>query len=308
MRQPKIVNPGKVRNRLHHVIGAVILTANKIRHAVGGYRTPRPFAPSQIARAVRYDFSVVDGWLDCLRQYVGERFSLAGKRVLELGPGADLGAGVILLAMGSDKYSAVDAHNLADAATDEFYDLLFLELAAREDLDIDIDALRDELLLTQDGAGERLCYQCNRDFDLSVIEDDSIDLIVSQAAFEHFDDVPRTIEQMSKLASPGAVLVCEIDLATHTRWIRDRDPLNIYRFSDAYYNLMKFRGSPNRIRPVEYKQMLTAAGWGDIEQFPLTVLDADYLARVQPSLAGRFRDQTAEMECLSVAVCARKNT
>ena len=302
MRQPEIINPDKVSNGLHKWAGAAILLANKVRHAVMGYRTPRPFDASQIARAVEYDFSVVDGWLECLEQYRGGATGLSGRRVLELGPGADLGVGLILLAMGAEKYTAFDVHKLADAAGAEFYEQLLAKLADRAD----IDSLRRELSLTQAGSGEKLCYRCDTDFDLSVIAEGSIDLIVSQAAFEHFDDVQRTIGQMSKLAAPGALLVCEIDLSTHTRWIRDRDPLNIYRYSDAYYNMMKFRGSPNRVRPHEYRQMLAEAGWGDIQQFPLAVLDEDHLAGVQSSLARHFRGDEGEMGCLSIALCAKK--
>ena len=306
MKPTQTVSPAKVHNFLHHCAGAAILVANKIRHAVMGYRTPRPFSASQIARAVKYDFDVVDGWLACLRRYSGGEAGLAGRRVLELGPGADLGAGLILLAAGAAKYTAVDAHSLATAASGEFYERLFEEIAGRDDLDADIDTLRGELALAAGGAGERLCYHCSSDFDLSVVADDSIDLIVSQAAFEHFDDVHRTIEQISKLACPRAALVSEIDLSTHTRWIRDRDPLNIYRFSDAFYDLLKFRGSPNRVRPPEYRQMLSDAGWGNIELFPLAVLDESYLPRVQSSLSGRFASETSEMEYLSVALCAQK--
>ena len=303
MRPPKIVNPVKVSNGLNKLAGAAILVANKARHAVMGYRTPRPFDAGQIARAVDYDFSVVGGWLDCLGQYCGDAAGLSGRRVLELGPGADLGVGLILLAMGAAKYTAFDVHNLAESAGGEFYDALFEKLKAQTD----IDALRRELALTQDGSPEKLCYKCSGDFDLSVLDEGSIDLIVSQAALEHFDDLRRTIDQMTKLASPGAVLVCEIDLSTHTRWVRDRDPLNIYRHSEAFYNLMKFRGSPNRVRPAEYRKMLADAGWSDIQQYPLAVLDDDYMSRVGPTLARKFRSEASEMECLSIALCARIN-
>ncbi|MDP6046103.1 MAG: methyltransferase domain-containing protein [Phycisphaerae bacterium] len=302
MRQPQIVNPEKVSNRLNKLAGAAILIANKVRHACLGYRTPRPFDASQVDRAVDYDFTVVDGWTGCLEQYCRGAVDLSGRRVLELGPGADLGVGLILLAMGAESYTAFDVHNLADSAGGAFYEQLFEKLADRAD----IDSLRRELALAREGAGQNLAYRCDPSFDLSAIEAGGIDLIVSQAVFEHFDDVQRTIDQMSKLAAPGAMLVCEIDLSTHTRWIRDRDPLNIYRFPNTFYNMMKFRGSPNRVRPAEYRQMLTDAGWRDIQQFPLAVLDEEYLASVQPSLSGQFRDDASEMECLSVVLCAKK--
>ncbi|MBT3201995.1 MAG: methyltransferase domain-containing protein [Phycisphaerales bacterium] len=304
MRPVKIVNPAKVSNGFNKLTGGAILVANKIRHAIMGYRTPRPFDAGQIARAVDYDFSVVGGWLDCLGQYCGDAAGLSGRRVLELGPGADLGVGLILLSMGAAKYTAFDVHNLAESAGEEFYDALFEKLSPQTD----IEALRRELALAHNGSPNTLRYQCSSDFDLSVLDEGSIDLIVSQAAFEHFDDLERTIDQMTKLASPGAVLVCEIDLATHTRWIRDRDPLNIYRHSDAFYDRMKFRGSPNRVRPEEYRKMLADAGWSDIQQYPLAVLDENYMSRVSPTLAKKFRSKTNEMECLSIALCARINT
>jgi len=300
MRSPKIVNPGKASNGPCKLSGAAILVANKIRHAIMGYRTPRPFGSEEIDRAVEYDFSVVDGLLDCLSDYCRGATDLSGKRVLELGPGADMGVGLILLATGAGGYTAFDVHNLADTAGSEFYDRLLEQLSDRADA----DELRSQLALLKDGAPDRLCYRCERNFDMSVLPEQSVDLIVSQAAFEHFDDPRRTIEQMSALAAPGAMLVCEIDLATHTRWIRDRDPLNIYRYGDGFYNAMKFRGSPNRVRPREYKKMLADAGWEDVRQVPLAVLDEERLAEVQPALARRFRED-ADMRCLSIAICAR---
>ncbi len=302
MRSPKIVNPQKVSNGLHKLAGAAILVANKVRHAVRGYRTPRPFDSAQIDRAVDYDFSVVDGWLECLEEFCGEKADLSGKRVLELGPGADLGAGLILLAAGAGSYTAFDVHRLADSAGPEFYDKLLARLSDRADA----DELRRQLAMLKDGEPDKLRYECSGDFDLSVLPESSIDLIVSQAAFEHFDDPGRTIRQATKLAAPGAMLVVEIDLATHTRWIRDRDPLNIYRYSEGYYQAMKFRGSPNRVRPNEYRKMLSEAGWRDIRQLPLAVLDEEYLAKVQPSLSRQFKSGDAEMQCLSIALCARR--
>ena len=110
--------------------------------------------------------------LDCLKQYSDSDADLTGKRVLELGPGADLGVGLILLAMGAEKYTARDVHNLAASASGEFYDRLFENLADRAD----IDSLRHQLDLTRDGSPEKLCYQCDPKFDLSVLPDESVDL------------------------------------------------------------------------------------------------------------------------------------
>ena len=47
-----------------------------------------------------------------------------------------------------------------------------------------------------------------------------------------------------------AHLVAEIDLQTHTRWIRNVDPLNIYRYSGQLYGSFRFSdgdGAPARV-------------------------------------------------------------
>ncbi len=89
--------------------------------------------------------------------------------------------------------------------------------------------------------------------DISTFGPNSVDLIFSHAAFEHFDDIDATFQKMSDIARPGCKLVSMIDLKTHTRWISDKDPLNIYRYGDLISSLLKFRGTPNRVRPHEYR-------------------------------------------------------
>jgi hypothetical protein len=63
--------------------------------------------------------------------------------------------------------------------------------------------------------------------------------------------------------------VAEIDLKTHSRWIRDHDPNNIYRYSNAIYRALWFRGIPNRVRPYEYRAIFEAHGWTNVRITPL---------------------------------------
>jgi hypothetical protein len=105
---------------------------------------------------------------------------------------------------------------------------------------------------------------------------------------------------------PGGVFVAEIDLQTHSRWLRDADPLNIYRYSDGMYNLWRFRGSPNRWRPAEYEAAFAAAGWQDIRVEPLARVSEDVLASCAPRLNARFRDTEAQMALLSIVLTARR--
>lgn len=307
MPEPKIVKLPKPHNFFYHGLGLAILLLNKIRHSIQGYQTPRTFPVAEIGRAIEYDVSIVDHWLAALKEYTQAKSDLSGKTVLELGPGADLGIGLILLARGARKYNAIDVHNLVGSVPERFYDELFEHLRVHDSGSQEqINDLRAQIKLTQAGKNNKLNYICRKDFDISVFADEAVDLVFSQAAFEHFDDIDTTFSRLSKVVQDGAILVAEIDLNTHTRWLRDVDPLNIYRYSDTIYNLFRFRGSPNRIRPFQYKESLEKYGWDNIRIIPLTKVEDKYLSAVNKRLNPRFLDQKNQIEFLSVMLCATK--
>jgi SAM-dependent methyltransferase len=304
---PPVARPPRARNALHYWAGLAILVLNKIRHTLKGYVTPRTFPISQIDRAVQYDFQVVDEWLQWLQRYTGRPALLEGKTVLELGPGEDLGVGLLLLARGAREYRALDVHPLAEGTPQVFYDRLLERIAEDPPPGAKLEELCAQLRRTQAKMNDRLNYVCSNDFSLSVFPNNSVDLIFSQAAFEHFDSMERTVAELSETARPGAVLVALIDLKTHTRWIGDRDPLNIYRYGDRLYNALRFSGSPNRLRPDDYTGLFERQGWRDVVAVPSMTLEPAYVRSVQPSLHGRFRDPVSRMEPLGIWLCATRS-
>jgi len=301
------IKPKSVHNIFYYFSGLLFLFLNKIRHSVCGYLTPRPFSVIKIDKTIDYDFSVVQNWQKYLEKYLKVNASfLEGKIVLELGPGPDLGAGIILLARGVKKYNAIDVNNLIKLTPPQFYERLFKRLEKVENKRVNINFLSSQIESTLVGRNDKLNYLCRKDFNLLIFKDEGINLIFSQAAFEHFDDVEKVISGLSQIVKPGSVLIAEVDLKTHTRWIRDCDPLNIYRYSCFLYNLFRFSGSPNRLRPFEYKEIFEKHGWTNIQIQPTKVLDEDYLSKVRGSLYKRFCDRINQMECLSVIICATK--
>src|SRR6056297_2602280 len=92
--------------------GLLILFLNKIRYSIFGYNKPRDFSSQDIEQAIRYDKQVVNGWIKYLKKYAPD-YDLKDKKVLELGPGNDLGTGMILLSHKIDSYKALDANDLA---------------------------------------------------------------------------------------------------------------------------------------------------------------------------------------------------
>jgi SAM-dependent methyltransferase len=286
-----------------YLAGLVFLTLAKAKNILSGYSSPKPFRLTETERCIAYDLKVVDEWLTHLRAYAGDQLSVSGKAVLELGPGSDLGVGLYLLAKGAAVYHACDVNDLTQHAPAGFYAALIDRViamgtpASREFLESQIQDARRR-------AESRLRVVVSGDFDLvSSFGADSIDLVFSQAAFEHFDDVVRTVQQLSTVCRPGATIVAEIDLKTHSRWIRDKDPNNIYRYSNWLYRAFWFRGTPNRMRPYQYRQIFEHHGWVDVSIIPIEQATGQQIAG---TVNEQFRDPKNQLDFLSIVLCARK--
>jgi SAM-dependent methyltransferase len=293
-----------IRNVFYYFAGLAFLAMAKTKNVLRGYSTPKPFDVRDTDRAINYDFQVVDDWLAHLRQYGGREPSLVGKNILELGPGSDLGIGLLLLARGARRYNACDVNDLAKKVPDEFYEA-FLARVERTETNSDRAQLRKALIAARGGGADAINYVVRDDFDLvKAFGAESIDLVFSQAAFEHFDDIDATVAQLTAVCKPGAVIVAEIDLMTHSRWIRDKDPNNIYRYHERIYRLFDFRGIPNRVRPYRYRRAFERNGWSNVITIPrMTCGDhptgASGMSRV-------FRDDVNEMGNLTLVLCATK--
>ncbi|HBG04816.1 MAG: hypothetical protein A2075_11545 [Geobacteraceae bacterium GWC2_58_44] len=293
-----------LRDTFYYLAGIGFLFLAKAKNVMKGYSSPKPFDIFETARCIEYDLSVAQSWLSQLREYTQADDTLAGKKVLELGPGSDLGIGIYLLSKGCAQYHACDVNDLMKSTPDSFYERFFEKLQAMHDQP-DLDLLKREVKEAKAGKPSRLNYVVRDDFDLvSAFGATSVDLVFSQAAFEHFDDVAATISQLSAVCKPGATLVAEIDLKTHSRWIRDRDPNNIYRYPSCLYNAFWFRGIPNRVRPFQYREALERFGWTDVSIIPRKKLSAN-----RGDCSGMnqaFAEKKNQMDYLSIMICAKK--
>jgi SAM-dependent methyltransferase len=300
----RVKNDLNVRDAWYFTAGIGFLALAKAKNLTRGYSTPKPFALADTSRCIDYDLQVVEGWMRALASYTGSGTFLAGKDVLELGPGSDLGVGVVLLARGAKSYSACDVNDLAKHAPRSFYDALLGRLA-RAYPGSATGRLREELDAMESGVPSRIRYTVQQSLDLTAaVGAGTMDVVVSQAAFEHFRDVESIVRQLSRVCRPGAVLVAEIDLKTHSRWIRDKDPNNIYRYPDGIYDAFRFRGSPNRMRPYQYRAAFERCGWTNIHMSPLTRLDPAFRGTSGMNL--RFADAVNQMDYLTVLFCATK--
>lgn len=295
-----------IKNWFFYISGIGFLILSNIKYHIRGY-TPKPFTIKEAQRCIDYDFQVVDNWVKHLHSYDGETENavLENKRILELGPGSDLGAGLYLLSKNAKEYNAVDIYNLVDSVPDEFYELFFSNLQNKK---VDTAPLVDQLKKTRQGNSDKLNFFLDEDFDIKrALGDRKIDVVFSNAAFEHFHDIKKTIKDVSEVSESGAKFIIDVDLKTHSRWIRDYDPLNIYRYPKWLYDLLSVPATPNRARPYEYKEALEKNGWQDIEILGYLTVDDDKYSLTKNHLNKKFMNEKNQMKYLSILVFATKS-
>jgi SAM-dependent methyltransferase len=287
--------------------GIVFLALSRARSIIKGYSAPKPFPIQESLKCVEYDIKVVDILITFLREYTQDAklSTLNKKSILELGPGSDLGVGLYLLSKSAKEYVAIDVNNLIQSVPERFYDVFFTYLREKEH--IDTSFLIEELNKTRSGNFDKLNYIYRKDFDIiNAIGSRKVDIVFSNAAFEHFDNIYETIKAVSAVTIPGAIFIALVDLKTHSRWIRDKDPNNIYRYPRWLYRLLSTSGTPNRIRPYQYKEALEKNGWNNIKiKSGNTLEDARYNF-IKEHLDKEFIENINQMKYLSIWIGATK--
>jgi len=290
------------------MLGVGALVANKLRRLVRSYDSPRDFDLRDVGRCCDYSLSVIAGWGHELSRYLGKPFEWTGLRVLEIGPGPDLGTGFIMLSRGCASYTALDTRCLLEPQGLHVVRTLVERLGNPAGLDEELNRLERGLADPAglaDGRG-RLRYIVDPERTFAGLDDSSVDVVVSQAVLEHVDDLAGWLGVLGRILAPGVVWISHVDLQTHTRYLRWRDPLNIYRFGERLYGALRFDGLPSRRRPDEYRRIFQQAGWTDVQAWPAARLDQAYTQRLISQLAKPFRQADSHMDWLAMVLCARR--
>ena len=296
--------PPKCPQSVLYVFGLFLRILNKIRRELVGYTTPRSFSASDIERNVQYTLDVTEGWRAHVSKYTGEAHPFYNKEVLELGPGRDLGTGLVLLAHGAKSYTSFDKNRLIGKTPLRFYDTLLERLKglpgyARAKEAVDWFQRAD----TQ----EHFCYLWDPDFDLNKLSSKRFDLLVSHRVLEHITNIENTFAILYATLNTNAVMIHEVDLMTHTRILRAWDPLNLLRYAGWIWNVLKFDGSPNRMRMNDYCEILKRLQYKDVVLQPVTFLDDTYVRRTRSHLWGTFNHTPEEdLAVKSFYLLARK--
>ncbi|HEY1283624.1 MAG TPA: methyltransferase domain-containing protein [Steroidobacteraceae bacterium] len=268
--------------------------------------------------SARYCYSV---WLRHLRMAADTGLATRARAVAELGPGASLGVGLAALLCGADEYHAFDVVQHTESernlrVLEELIELYRARTAIPEDREFPQlrpqlksyafphDVL-DEATLSVALAPERIQrirhslrnvgsatsmirYQAPWT-DESVVQENSVDVVFSQAVLEHVDDLTGAYHAMWRWLKPGGFMSHTIDFRSHgwsTRWDGH------WGYSELAWRLIRGRDvwSINREPYSTHRRLIEAQGFRLVSE-QRTRCPA---ATARSSLAPRFRDMPEE--------------
>jgi SAM-dependent methyltransferase len=275
-------------------------TERELCHYFEAYETdpanfqPLDASPEAIARDVAYALGNADIWIGLLPG--GAEF-LKGKRVLEIGPGVNFGTTLALACHGAEVLVAERFPSPWDPDYHpKFYARLRDELAAGAP-QVDLTPLNAIISLGRYPEDRITIYQCSLE-ELSAVPSRSVDLIFSNAVFEHLYDLKVASAQMARITRPGGLGLHQVDFRDHRDPSR---PLEYLLLSDREFKWeFKERHGEcgNRFRPLEMRRFFEEAGFVVNEFRPDLHAEAAYLAefltRLRQARKSRYRRYRAE--------------
>jgi SAM-dependent methyltransferase len=277
----------KYRNAtLLYITGLIILVINKIRKLVKPYAKPRPFSMNDLNRNIEYVLDVVDQWEYMAKLQTGQQNPFFNAAILEIGPGPDLGTGIILLSRGAKSYHAIDMFRLAAETPDKFYLQLFDKI---KEFPYVSKARQSFQQFSNGSLAEDFVYQQVNFPYLENLPTGKFDFVISQAVWEHISNPEIVLGNLIKAARKGAIFLNRVDLSTHSSYFKDIDPLNLLRYSDKIYDLLAFPGTPNRYRCSDYLHISRSLGFKNNYFISVRGLDINYVNKIRPSFTTRFR-------------------
>jgi len=205
------------------------------------------------------------------RQYLEESRDLNGIRILELGPGVNLAAGIHFVLAGAAQYVAVDALAAFPERPAEFYKNLLEELRNRP-LIVGRRSITqrelDEIVTLEPQVRfhlEKIAYHTPVLAEHLPFSQDHFDYIYSNASFEHFEEPEKVTRELYRVLKPGGLTVHIIDLRDHINFEKPREflkvPIREYKFTSPY--------GTNRLRSIDFKTAFESAGFS-LRKFEIT--------------------------------------
>lgn len=220
---------------------------------------------------------------------------LAGKTVLEIGPGISMGCPMMFAAHGA-KPIVVDRFLAPwdDGYHARFYELLRGELT-RNDPTADVRPLT--ALLEAGGYPGSVIRREDAALETMPLADESCDFVISNAVVEHLYDLDASFAQLCRVTKPGGYNLHQVDFRDHRNFDK---PLEYLLLSDDVFRLTfesSHTGCGNRWRAEETTNRLIAAGFEIVDFLANGACRPEYLRDFLPRLrasGSRYQDWPEE--------------
>jgi SAM-dependent methyltransferase len=243
-----------------------------------------------VDRACKYARGVFAQYIEGLADAGYPRDGFRNKRILEIGPGANLGVQVCLVASGATQADALDRFwNLRTGVKErELYTRLQRQIAN------DGAAGLSDLEPAFPGESDRIRYFCGLSLEAAGDNDDlrGYDMVVAHLALEHVANLDRGLLSVSRMLRPGGICIFVCNLVSLGGVYRHRqEPLRLLCYSDAlWWRMFSNRGGSNRIRASGYRRLLDKHGFDVLSFKTLRQARMDDVRHVRPMLDRQFRD------------------
>jgi Methyltransferase domain len=280
-----------------------------------------------LSESLSYINQVFDDYL----KYSGISINtLESKRVLEIGPGDNLGVALKFLLAGAKCVVCLDKFY----SERDWKQQHKIYQALREQLNDNEREIFDEVVNLDEGItgdSQKLIqlYGTAIEEAEKALEPESFDFIVSRAVFEHLYDTDTAFSVINRLLIPGGYMMHKIDFRDHGMFYYKHHPLTFLTIPSSVYKLMTHdSGKPNRRLINYYRRKTTELGYdskllitgivgSESEILPhkeTAVFGVDYsdstislLNQIRPHLQAEFREMPDEDLMVSgVFLIARK--
>lgn len=179
------------------------------------------------------------------------RSSLKGKRILEIGPGGNMGVAVKFLLSGAKQVTCLERfHRKEDVnRTRQILNALKQSLGKDEQRILDkVVTLDSQEEMGIKSEKFRYVYGTALEDADQVLDTGSFDIIVSRSALEHTYEPGVAMTAMDNLLAPGGSMIHKIDFHDHGMFTQgDMHPLTFLTIPDFLYFFMgRESGKPNR--------------------------------------------------------------
>lgn len=217
---------------------------------------------------------------------------LAGKRVLEYGPGDVPGIAVLMIAHGAEQVFCVDRFPMMTLSAKNVEVLTCLLDGLDGEAKWRAESCFRETGRIVSGLSERRIRYLVRPSGLSGLTG-AVDLVISRAVLEHVDDLSATFNDMYNALSKGGVALHQVDLKSHG--LHRRNPLDFLTWPPYLWKWMYgHKGVPNRWRVDRYRQVVRESGLNMTLLEPTGRANAADVEEVRSRLPASFRDVSSE--------------